>query len=205
MPVFGSHWSVMIQKTSGAFPSSFVSSYFLPIINSWSHLSTSNLVLCPWLFFHARLEFAWYKISIFVVRRGGSFSKGMSTKSCNFPCSTTGQGARTVIVIIHIYVFIYRGSGWCMWIKEKQASALLSQRKYLRGTSLIITPKYCSRKGVPVLHWAFSWHHCLMGFFWQPHPVTVEPHSCGVSPPAPSPVADWFHITGQNNGVLYCC
>lgn len=108
-------------------PLSLCLSYFLLIINSRSHLSTSNLALYPWLFFNARLEVAWCEISIFMIRMGGSFSKWMSIKSCKFPCSTTGQGARTVIILIYVSTYIH--GQWLVHVNQTETSINIAQPK----------------------------------------------------------------------------
>lgn len=98
IPVFGNHLS------RGATPSFFVSILF-PIINSWSHLSTSNLGLYPWPFFNARLEFAWCEIPISMIRKGGSFSKWMSTK-LRVPVQHYRSGGKNCNYI-NLYICIY--------------------------------------------------------------------------------------------------
>lgn len=162
-------------------PLSLFQSNFLPIINSQSHLSTSDLGLCPWLLFNVRLEFAWCGISIFMIKREGSFSKWMSTKSCKFPCSTTGQGARTAMILINIYVYIH---GQCLvHVNQRETSINITHLKQVLKTN-----KSHHHTWIPAAEMECLYHMghlvgtpVLMGFFSQPHPVTVEPHSCNVS------------------------
>lgn len=141
MPVFGNHLSV-IRKPEVQSPLSLCQSYFLPIINSWSHLPTSNFGLYPWLFFNARLEFAWCEISIFMITRGGSFSKWMPTKSCQFPWSTTGQRGKNCNYI-NLYICIYIHGQ--LLVHENRNKHQHYSAKVLK-VNLITTPKYLQQK-----------------------------------------------------------